>query len=141
VLRAVGYKGIAVDGLPFDERRGVIPNEKGRVLGSEREYVTGWIKRGPTGIIGTNKKDSIETVNQLLADLESGQLRRHNRDGSGDIHDWLSDRQPDLVTEQGWQLIDAAERTAGEQHGRPRVKLCRTDALLDIALNRARTGV
>jgi ferredoxin/flavodoxin---NADP+ reductase len=141
VLRAVGYKGIAIDGLPFDERRGVIPNEKGRVLGSEREYVTGWIKRGPTGIIGTNKKDSIETVNQLLADLESGQLRRHNRDGSTDIHDWLSDRQPDLVTEQGWQLIDAAERTAGEPHGRPRVKLCRTDALLDIALNRARTGV
>ena len=141
VLRAVGYQGIAIDGLPFDERRGVIPNEKGRVLGSEREYVTGWIKRGPTGIIGTNKKDSIETVNQLLADLESGQLRRHNRDGSGDIHDWLSDRQPDLVTEQGWQLIDAAERTAGEAHGRPRVKLCRTDALLDIALNRARTGV
>jgi ferredoxin/flavodoxin---NADP+ reductase len=141
VLRAVGYKGIAIDGLPFDERRGVIPNEQGRVVGAEREYVVGWIKRGPTGIIGTNRKDSVETVTQLLADLESGQLRRHDRDGSADIEDWLAERQPDLVTEQGWQLIDAAERTAGEPHGRPRVKLCRTDALLDIALNRARADV
>ncbi|MDT7638615.1 MAG: ferredoxin/flavodoxin---NADP+ reductase [Pseudonocardiales bacterium] len=141
VLRAVGYKGIAIDGLPFDERRGVIPNELGRVVGAEREYVVGWIKRGPTGIIGTNRKDSVETVTQLLADLASGQLRRHDRDGSADIEDWLAERQPDLVTEQGWQLIDAAERTAGEPHGRPRVKLCRTDALLDIALNRTRADV
>jgi ferredoxin--NADP+ reductase len=137
VLRAVGYRGQPLDGLPFDERRGVIPNEQGRVDGAEREYVVGWIKRGPTGIIGTNKKDSVETVNRLLADLDSGALHRHDRDGSADIEDWLAERQPDLVSEQGWQLIDAAERAAGEPGGRPRVKLCRTDSLLDIALNRA----
>jgi ferredoxin--NADP+ reductase len=137
VLRAVGYRGQPLDGLPFDERRGVIPNEQGKVDGVEREYVVGWIKRGPTGIIGTNKKDSVETVTRLLADLDSGALVRHDRDGSADIEDWLAERQPDLVTEQGWQLIDAAERAAGEPHGRPRVKLCRTDDLLHIALNRA----
>ncbi|HEY1967334.1 MAG TPA: FAD-dependent oxidoreductase [Pseudonocardia sp.] len=134
VLRAVGYRGVAIPGLPFDERRGVIPNEKGRVQGAEREYVVGWIKRGPTGIIGTNKKDSVETINQLLEDLASGRLRRHERDQTVDIEGWLAQRQPRLVTEQGWQLIDAAERAAGEPLGRPRVKLCDREALLGIAL-------
>jgi ferredoxin--NADP+ reductase len=134
VLRAVGYRGVAIPGLPFDERRGVIPNEKGRVQGAEREYVVGWIKRGPTGIIGTNKKDSVETINQLLEDLASGRLRRHERDETVDIEGWLAQRQPRLVTEQGWQLIDAAERAAGEPLGRPRVKLCDREALLGIAL-------
>jgi len=141
VLRAVGYRGLPIDGLSFDERRGVIPNEQGKVVGAEREYVVGWIKRGPTGIIGTNKKDSVETVNRLLADLESGALRQHPVDGSAGIEDWLAERQPDLVTEQGWQLIDAAERAAGEPHGRPRVKLCSTEEMLRIALNRANAEV
>ncbi|HTF49641.1 MAG TPA: FAD-dependent oxidoreductase [Pseudonocardia sp.] len=145
VLRAVGYRGLPIDGLPFDERRGVIPNEQGKVIGAEqgaeREYVVGWIKRGPTGIIGTNRKDSVETINRLLADLDSGALRQHDRDGSADIEDWLAERQPDLVTEQGWQLIDAAERAAGEPHGRPRVKLCNTQEMLRIALNRANAEV
>lgn len=138
VLRAVGYRGMPIDGLPFDERRGIIPNDKGRVVGADREYVVGWIKRGPTGIIGTNKKDSVETVNQLIDDLEAGMLRRHERDGTLDIESWLAQRQPDLVTEQRWQLIDAAERAAGEPHGRPRVKMCDLDALLDVALGRTR---
>lgn len=140
VLRAVGYRGLPIDGLPFDERRGVIPNDRGRVAQTEREYVVGWIKRGPTGIIGTNKKDAVETVNRLLEDLADGTLRRHDRDdfpeADTDIEQWLHERQPDLVTEQRWQLIDAAERAAGEPTGRPRVKLCRTDALLDVALSR-----
>lgn len=138
VLRAVGYRGLPIEGLPFDERRGVIPNERGRVLGAEREYVVGWIKRGPTGIIGTNKKDAVETVTRLLEDLADGSLRRHERDGTRDVEAWLVRRQPELVTESGWQLIDEAERTAGEPGGRPRVKLCRTDELLDVALSRAR---
>jgi ferredoxin--NADP+ reductase len=136
VLRAVGYRGLPVAGLPFDERRGVIPNEQGKVVGAEREYVVGWIKRGPTGIIGTNKKDAVETVNRLLADLDSGALRGHEVDGSADIERWLAERRPDLVTEQGWQLIDAMERAAGEPLGRPRVKLCRLAELLDVALAR-----
>jgi ferredoxin--NADP+ reductase len=139
VLRAVGYRGMAIDGLPFDERRGVIPHELGRVTGAEREYVVGWIKRGPTGIIGTNRKDAVETVNGLLADLDSGRLRRHERDGTHDVETWLTERQPHLVTEDGWRLIDEAERTAGEPHGRPRVKLCSLRDLLDIALSRSST--
>ena len=138
VLRAVGYKGVPIDGLPFDERRGVIPNERGRVEGGEREYVVGWIKRGPTGIIGTNKKDSVETVNRLLEDLENGTLRRHLLDDTADIADWVAQRQPNLVTEEGWQRIDAAERSAGEPHDRPRVKLCDLNDQLDIALQRSK---
>ncbi len=133
VLRAVGYKGLPIDGLPYDERGGVIPNDNGRVQGAEREYVAGWIKRGPTGIIGTNKKCAVETVNRLLDDLADGTLHRHDRDGTLDVQSWLVERQPLLVTEQHWQLIDAAERAAGKPHGRPRVKLATRDELLAIA--------
>jgi ferredoxin--NADP+ reductase len=139
VFRAVGYKGLSIPGLPYDERKGVIPNTNGRVEGTEREYVAGWIKRGPTGIIGTNKKCAVETVTQLLADLDAGVLRRHDRDGTADVEMWLAQRQPHLVTEAGWQLIDAAERAAGEPDGRPRVKLTDRERLLDIALGRTAT--
>ncbi|MCL9759550.1 FAD-dependent oxidoreductase [Frankia sp. AiPa1] len=140
VLRAVGYRGVAFSGLPFDERHGVIPNDRGRVEGTEREYVAGWIKRGPTGIIGTNRKCAAETVTRLFADLADGSLRRHDRgvtfDHDVEIVSWLLERQPHLVTESGWQLIDSAERAAGAASGRPRVKLVLTDELLDIALKR-----
>jgi len=139
VLRAVGYRGLPIAGLPFDERRGVIPNERGKVTGTEREYVVGWIKRGPTGIIGTNRKDAVETVNRLLADLAEGVLRRHDRDGTVDVERWLAERQPRLVTEQIWRLIDAAERAAGEASDRPRVKLCTLEDLLDAAFSAARS--
>jgi ferredoxin--NADP+ reductase len=135
VLRAVGYRGVAIEGLPFDERCGVVPNEHGRVSGTDREYVVGWIKRGPNGIIGTNKKDAAETIGQLLTDLDSGALRRHEIDGAADAVQWLADRQPHLVTEQGWQLIDAAERAAGEPYGRPRIKMCALPELLSAALS------
>jgi ferredoxin--NADP+ reductase len=134
VLRAVGYKGVAVDGLPFDARRGVIPNDRGRVHGTDREHVVGWIKRGPTGIIGTNKKDSVETVNRLVEDFGEGSLPRHDIVAADKVEEWLLERQPCLVTEQGWRLIDTAERAAGELHGRPRIKICHRHAQLDIAL-------
>ncbi|GAA5172453.1 ferredoxin--NADP(+) reductase FprA [Pseudonocardia eucalypti] len=140
VLRAVGYRGLPLDGLPFDDRKGVIPNDRGRVEQSEREYVVGWIKRGPTGIIGTNKKDSVETVHRLLEDLADGSVRRHDRDHSFEVEPWLRQRQPNLVTESGWQLIDAAERAAGEPHGRPRVKFCRTDELLAVSRDQQSPG-
>jgi ferredoxin--NADP+ reductase len=139
VFRAVGYKGLSIPGLPYDERKGVIPNDNGRVEGTEREYVAGWIKRGPTGIIGTNKKCAVETVTQLVADLDSGRLKRHDSDRTHDIEQWLAQRQPHLVTEAGWQLIDAAERAAGEPDGRPRVKLTDRERLLDVALGRTAT--
>ncbi|KJE21821.1 NADPH-dependent glutamate synthase beta chain-like oxidoreductase [Frankia torreyi] len=143
VVRAVGYKGLPLAGLPFDERRGIIPNDAGRVAGADREYVAGWIKRGPTGIIGTNRKCAVETVATLLADVAEGRLARHPRAGGvdpvGEGESWLRERQPDLVTEAGWRLIDAAERASGEPAGRPRVKLTTLDALVDTALTRTLT--
>jgi ferredoxin--NADP+ reductase len=139
VVRSVGYRGVPTPGLPFDERSGTIPNTNGRVEGSRNEYVVGWIKRGPTGVIGTNKKDSQDTVDTLLADLaaarESGTpaFADFPEDHADKLADWLLSRQPKLITATHWQAIDQHERSAGEPHGRPRVKLSSLDELLRIA--------
>jgi len=127
VLRSVGYKGVALPGIPFDERTGVIPNDGGRVRGAERTYVAGWIKRGPSGVIGTNKKDATETVEQLLADAREGKLHGHE----GELGSLLAERGVDYVELDGWRAIDAVERSAGEPLGRPRVKLRTWEELLD----------
>jgi ferredoxin--NADP+ reductase len=129
----VGYKGIAIEGLPFDERRGVIPNELGRVVGAEREYVVGWIKRGPTGIIGTNKKDAGETVTLLLEDVEAGRLVHKDEATSDAAEALLAERGVGAVMYPGWTSIDELERAAGERLGRPRVKLRTWDELLEAA--------
>ena len=126
VVRAVGYRGVATPGLPFDERSGTIPHTDGRIDGRRNEYVVGWIKRGPSGVIGSNKKDSQATVDTLIADL--GGAEAH----ADDTVEWLLSRQPKLVTDDHWQLIDAHERGAGEPHGRPRVKLTSVAELLRI---------
>jgi ferredoxin/flavodoxin---NADP+ reductase len=130
VLRSVGYKGVALAGVPFDERSGTIPNHEGRVDGAERTYVAGWIKRGPSGVIGTNKKDATETVEVLLDDARSGRLARADRGTS--LDDLLAARGIGVVDNAGWQAIDTAERTAGEPLGRPRVKLTAWDELLRV---------
>jgi len=132
VVRAVGYRGVPIPGLPFDEGRGTIPNTDGRVVGSRNEYVVGWIKRGPSGVIGTNKKDSQDTVDTLLADLAKGDLADFGPDHAGELADWLAARQPRLVTSEHWKLIDDHERSAGQPLGRPRVKLSTVDELLRI---------
>lgn len=133
VVRSVGYRGVPTPGLPFDERRGIIPNADGRVQGSRNEYVVGWIKRGPTGVIGTNKKDSQDTVDTLLRDLTgSGELAEFADDHRDQLAEWLASRQPKLVTGAHWQLIDEFERTAGEPQGRPRIKLPNIAELLRI---------
>ena len=132
VLRAVGYRGEAVPGLPFDEIAGVIPNQDGRVDGGDREYVAGWIKRGPTGIIGTNKKDAVDTVHTLVADLARARAPSRAVDAAA-VASWLRERQPDLIDLGGWAAIDAAERAAGDPQGRPRVKLCTWEDLLSVA--------
>ncbi|MGY4711780.1 FAD-dependent oxidoreductase [Mycolicibacterium sp. CBM1] len=132
VVRAVGYRGVPVPGLPFDESSGTIPHSAGRVAGRAKEYVVGWIKRGPSGIIGTNKKDSQDTVDTLLADLQEAQLPDLAPDYPDELVRWLVDHQPLLVTDDHWQLIDAYERTAGEPHGRPRVKIANVAELLRI---------
>lgn len=137
VLRSIGYRGLPLPGVPFDEQRGVVPNRAGRVVderGAERpgEYVVGWIKRGPTGIIGTNKKDAVETVEQLLADARAAALAEPTEDPES-IEALLDDRAPEHVTFEGWQLIDAHEQQLGQPGGRPRVKLTRVDDMVDVA--------
>jgi ferredoxin--NADP+ reductase len=133
VVRAVGYRGVPTPGLPFDERNGTIPHTDGRIEGSRNEYVVGWIKRGPTGVIGSNKKDSQDTVDTLVSDLSAAKLTDVDEDYSDKLVEWLLSRQPKLVTDDHWKLIDEHERTAGEPHGRPRVKVCTVEELLRIA--------
>ncbi len=132
VVRAVGYRGVPTPGLPFDERSGTIPHSEGKIEGSRNEYVVGWIKRGPTGVIGSNKKDSQDTVNTLLSDLAAAELADFDPDHSEKLVEWLLSRQPKLVTDDHWKLINEYERSAGEPHGRPRVKLTSVAELLRI---------
>jgi ferredoxin--NADP+ reductase len=132
VVRAVGYRGVPTPGLPFDERSGTIPHADGRIEGSRNEYVVGWIKRGPTGVIGSNKKDSQETVDTLLSDMAGAELAEVDADYSETLVEWLLSRQPKLITDDHWKLIDEYERSAGEPHGRPRVKLTSVADLLRI---------
>jgi ferredoxin/flavodoxin---NADP+ reductase len=133
VFRSIGYRGTRLPGVPFDEERCVIPNENGRVEGRTGEYTVGWIKRGPTGIIGTNKRDAQETVDALLEDLDAGHLPQPADPDRDSLEALLLERQPDVVSYAGWQAIDEAERTTGEPQGRPRVKLCSFDELLEAA--------
>lgn len=132
VVRAVGYRGVPTPGLPFDERSGTIPHTDGRVEGSANEYVVGWIKRGPSGVIGSNKKDSQDTVNTLLDDLAAARLPQRGPDHSEKLAAWLLERQPKVVTGEHWKLIDDYERAAGEPTGRPRVKLASVAELLRV---------
>ena len=138
VLRSIGYKGIPIEGVPFDERAGTISNEGGRVTDNGEQvpglYAVGWIKRGPSGVIGTNKKDAQETVDNLFADLEAGRIPEAELAGDrGSIEALLTERRPDHVTFEGWQAIDATEVEAGKPLGRPRVKLCRVDELVEAS--------
>ncbi len=137
VLRAIGYRGLELPGVPFDERRGVIRNDGGRVVGDERplrgEYTVGWIKRGPTGVIGTNKKDAQETVDAIFEDLAAGRLHDPPAPDPAELDQTLRERQPELVTYSGWSEIDRHERERGERHGRPRVKLTRIEDMLRVA--------
>jgi len=140
VFRSIGYRGVPIEGVPFDEWKGAIPNEEGRVIDPHEqhaiagEYVVGWIKRGPSGVIGTNKRDAQETVDRLVEDLHEGRLPEPSGEGSPEaIEGFLTERKPDHVTYSGWELIDALEKSAGEPLGRPRVKLTRVDEMLDAA--------
>jgi len=128
VFRSVGYQGVALPGLPFDEGSATIPNEGGRV--EPGLYAAGWIKRGPSGVIGTNKKDATETVALLLDDARAGLLPTR---GEGTLEELLEERGVEAVLYAGWEAIDAAERNAGEPEGRPRIKLCSWADLLAAA--------
>jgi ferredoxin--NADP+ reductase len=136
VLRSVGYAGTAMPGVPFDDGRAVIRNVAGRVVGEDDAHVpgvycSGWIKRGPSGVIGTNKKDATETVELLVEDALAGRLPA--RASSVDVAELLAERGIDWVGYDGWQAIDALECARGAEQGRPRVKLCTWDELLAAA--------
>ncbi len=136
VLRSVGYRGLPVDGVPFDDKRCVIPHAKGRALDAEGQpvtgvYCTGWIKRGPSGVIGTNKKDGVETAGALLADLAAGRLNEPASPTLEAAEALVADHRPEAIEYAHWESIDAHERDRGEPHGRPRIKLCSWDELLE----------
>ncbi len=129
VFRSVGYRGVPLADVPFDEAQGIIPNAAGRVLHPHTLhpipglYVAGWIKRGPSGVIGTNKPDSAETADAIVADLAAGATLQPEVGDPGAIERLLRERQPCLITFDDWKQLDAIESARGKAHGRPRVKL------------------
>lgn len=138
IFRSVGYKGLKLPGLAFDSARGIIPNQAGRILEDARPvpglYAAGWIKRGPSGIIGTNRPDSIETVAALLSDLKL--LDGQPRPGFAGVRPALAQRGVRAVSFADWLAIDQAERQAGAQRGKPREKFVRLRDMLGV-LNQA----
>jgi len=142
VFRSIGYRGVPIEGVPFDEWKGAIPNDEGRILDPHEqhaiagEYVVGWIKRGPSGVIGTNKRDAQETVDHVLEDLAEGRLPEPEHADPGAIEALIAERKPDYVSFADWQAIDAAEVAAGEPLGRPRVKFTRVQEMLEAARRR-----
>jgi ferredoxin--NADP+ reductase len=137
VVRSVGYRGTALDEVPFDAGRNVIPHTDGRV---ERdgatvrgEYVAGWIKRGPTGIIGTNKKDAVATVASLIADASDGLLSAPADASAASVDAVLAERGVEVVSTTGWRSIDAAERALGASRGRDRTTIHDREALIQAA--------
>jgi ferredoxin/flavodoxin---NADP+ reductase len=143
VFRAIGYQGVPLPGIPFDAMRGVIPNQVGRITdpvsGSvvTGEYVVGWIKRGPQGIIGTNKPDSYETVGSLLEDMRAGRLDKPEVPTRAVLEGLLRERRADFVSYEDWQLIDMLEQERGQQAGdRPRLKFSRVEEMLGALAER-----
>jgi ferredoxin--NADP+ reductase len=138
VFRSVGYQAVPLPDVPFEERSCVLPNDRGRVRTPEGDplpgvYAVGWIKRGPTGILGTNKRDAEETVSCLVEDLAAGALPEPPSGGREQIDALLAQRKPDLVTADGWRAIDAHELEGGRSQERPRLKLASRDELLAAA--------
>jgi len=142
VFRSVGYKGVPLPGVPFNDDWGVILNEKGRVLDSQTkqplvgQYTAGWIKRGPTGVIGTNKPDAAETVTGMLEDLARDIHLRPSDATPEAVERMVRERQPQYVSYQDWLRLDDIETRRGKETGRPRVKFTRVKDML-AALGRA----
>lgn len=135
VFRSVGYRGIPLPDVPFDNGSGVIPNEKGRVLDETGGkpipglYTTGWIKRGPTGVIGTNKTDSGETVSCMVEDIEGEDMLRPELTSAESIKELLDEKH---ISYNEWLRVDSFEKKEGEKRGRPRVKVSRLEEILEI---------
>jgi ferredoxin--NADP+ reductase len=134
VLSSIGYRGQQIEGVPFDLRQGVVSNQQGRVEdeGTQIEglYVTGWLKRGPTGVIGTNRADSIETVQHVLEDLAS--RKPEPKQGREALVASLAQKSVVVVGLRDWLKIDGVERGCGQEAGKPREKVTRVSEMLDI---------
>jgi ferredoxin--NADP+ reductase len=137
VFRSIGYRGIPLPGVPFNESWGVILNKEGRVLDPDSkqplsgQYTAGWIKRGPTGVIGTNKPDAVETVKHMLTDLAEGSILNPSKPCAEAAVDLLRERQLDYFTFDDWLRLDEIEVSRGEALGRPRVKFTTVEEMLE----------
>jgi ferredoxin--NADP+ reductase len=135
VLRAVGYRGSPLPGVPFDERRGVVANVDGRVVAADgaptREYVVGWAKRGPSGVIGTNKRCAHDTVRMVIQDMVARRLDVAISHEPA-VDEWVREVQPELVTYADWESLDRHEQELGQRANRPRAKLTRVSDMLDV---------
>jgi ferredoxin--NADP+ reductase len=135
VFRSIGYRGSPIAGLPFDEEKGVLPNARGRLIAAQGPlpglYVTGWLKRGPSGIIGTNKADSIETVESLLSDLAAAAPARAPA-GLPALQPLIATRCRRVVSLADWFDIDSAEVHRGRPKGKPREKFTRIEEMLNV---------
>lgn len=146
VFRAIGYQGTPLLGLPFDARAGVIPNEQGRILDPVTgrtvtgEYVVGWIKRGPQGVIGTNKPDSQETVAALLDDMRAGRLDKPDVPPRAVLERLLGERCAMVVSYEDWRALDRLETERGQTEGRPRVKYSRVEDMVAALRQTRGTG-
>jgi ferredoxin--NADP+ reductase len=136
VFRSVGYRGVALPGVPFYDKWGVILNERGRVLDSATnepvvgQYTAGWIKRGPSGIIGTNKPDALETVNCMMEDLREGKILDPVHPDVSAAEGMVRERKPEFVSYEDWLRLDELEVHRGMKLGRPRLKFTRIEDML-----------
>ena len=138
VFRSVGYRGVPLPDVPFDEKTGTVPNAAGRVLSPTTHnpltglYVAGWIKRGPSGVIGTNKPDAAETADAMVADFAAGALPEPAEPDPAAIERLLRERQPCLITFDDWKMLDRIESERGQANGRPRVKMTEAEIMAKL---------
>ncbi len=139
IFRSIGYHGNPLADVPFDHNSGTIPNECGQIIDEDqdkslrtREYVAGWIKRGPTGVIGTNKQDAVETVHRMLETFLQEKIEPRQQTDSSGIEALLKERNVDYVSFEDWKLLDEYETEAGQAQERPRVKVTSIEKMLEI---------
>lgn len=147
VFRSIGYRGVPLPGVPFNESWGVILNEEGRVIDPETnepvvgEYTAGWIKRGPSGVIGTNKPDALETVEKMIDDLEAGKILQPGHPGAADALKLVVERQPNYFSFEDWEKLDEIEVTRGSEVGRPRIKFTTVEEMMEAVGKQAAEAV
>lgn len=141
VLESIGYKAVAVDNIPWNSKKNTAQSANGRIVGDDGNakqglYVSGWLKRGPSGIIGTNIPDATETVNSIIEDFDSGIYDNNNVDSLNaqeNLTNYLKNQNVDVVSKEGWNKIDEYEIQCGEKIGKPREKLVDVDKMVQIS--------